>query len=114
MSLKPTYTYAAIVEKIVDGDTFDVALDLGMRIQVRTRLRLAHVDAPETSTDEGKHAKLMVTAKMPVGAPITVATQKPDKYGRALATVQLEDGSDLAAWMLTNVPGARAYEGGAR
>lgn len=114
MSIKPTYTYAATIEKVVDGDTFDVDLDLGMRAHLKTRLRLAHVDAAESFTLDGKNAKAVVGAKMPVGTVVTVATQKPDKYGRAVATVVLADGTDMAQWMLANVPGTRAYEGGTR
>lgn len=111
--LRPTFTYVATVERVVDGDTFDVDLDLGMRTHVRTRLRLEHVDAPEMKTPAGREAKALVEAKMPVGSVVTVATQKPDKYGRALASVQLPDGSDLATWLL-KVAMASPYEGGAR
>lgn len=114
MTLTPSFVYHAVVEKVIDGDTIDVDLDLGMRIHFKTRLRLEHVDAPEVSTVEGKNAKVAVTALVPVGTAVTVATTKPDKYGRALATVVLPDGTDLSSWVLANVPGAKPYEGGTR
>lgn len=111
--LTPTFTYAAVVERVVDGDTFDVDLDLGMHVHVKARLRLEHIDAPEMKTPEGQAARAAVEAKMPVGTAVTVATQKPDKYGRALATVQLPNGTDLASWMLAGGFG-HGYEGGTR
>lgn len=111
--LKPVFTYAATVLAVVDADTIDVDLDLGMRIHVQTRLRLAHVDAAETRTVEGKNAKTLVTTLIPFGTKVIVATQKPDKYGRTLATVVLPDGSDLSDFVLS-LPGSKPYEGGTR
>lgn len=111
--MRPTFVYAATVEAVIDGDTIDVDLDLGMRMHFKTRLRLAHVDAAETSTIEGKNAKVMVAAMVPVGTKVTVSTQKPDKYGRTLATVVLADGSDLSDFVLS-LPGSKPYEGGPR
>jgi micrococcal nuclease len=113
-TLQPAYTYAATVERVVDADTLDVALDLGMRIQLRTRLRLADVDAPERFTSEGREATEFVSALLSVlGHHVVVETQKPDKYGRALAAVQLGDGTDLADQLLS-AGHARPYDGGAR
>lgn len=111
--IRPTFHYAATVERVVDGDTLDVDLDLGMRVHLKTRLRVAHVDTPETSTDAGKEARAYVSALLPAGAPVTVSTAKPDKYGRALATVILPDGKDLASLLLDG-GFAQPYEGGAK
>lgn len=117
--MTPSFTYAAKVERVVDADTIDVALDLGMRVHLRTRLRVAHIDAPELSTPEGKAARTFVVDLLPVGAPVVVATRKPDKYGRALADVAFAIGDqaldvDLAGLLVVAGHARGNYEGGAR
>lgn len=119
--MAPAFTYAATVERVVDADTIDVQLDLGMRIYFRVRLRVAHIDAPEVWTQEGKDARAFVAALLDPSLAeyrrVIVATHKPDKYGRALADVTYvdDDGSrqDLAD-ILLELGYARPYEGGAR
>lgn len=111
--MTPSYTYAATVERVVDGDTLDVSLDLGMRVYLRTRLRLEGIDAPELHTSEGKAARDYVVQAMALGTLVTVATRKPDRYGRALARVTLPDGRDLTTVLLEAGHG-RPYDGGAR
>jgi micrococcal nuclease len=121
--MKPSFTYAAKVERVVDADTIDVELDLGMRVYVRTRLRVAHIDAPEMRTMEGKDAARYVEAVLAdldrpgCYLPVVVETQKPDKFGRALADVRYRD--DAGQWndlaqVLISAGHARPYEGGAR
>lgn len=120
-TMAPAFTYAAKVERVVDADTIDVELDLGMRVYFRTRLRVAHIDAPEVSTQEGKDARAFVAGLLDPGLAtyrrVVVATHKPDKYGRALADVTYidDDGwrQDLAD-ILLELGYARPYEGGAR
>lgn len=115
---KPTFVYHGTVEKVVDGDTLDLDLDLGMRIHTHTRIRLAHIDTPEHGTEKGDAATAYVRDILPVGAPVVVATEKPDKYGRALATVDFVlpgqaggDMQDLAVHLMNKGYG-KPYEGG--
>ena len=42
------YEYSANVLRVVDGDTIDVMVDLGMHIHVKERIRLLGVNTPET------------------------------------------------------------------
>jgi len=42
------YVYDAKVERVVDGDTIDIMVDLGFRTFQRIRVRLYGVDTPET------------------------------------------------------------------
>lgn len=109
----PSYLYRATVVRVIDGDTIDVTIDLGFRVNISTRLRLAHIDTPELSTKEGKAVRAFLTQLLPAGEPCTVATQKPDKYGRALADITLPDGRDLATVLLDSGLG-KPYEGGAK
>lgn len=111
--MTPSFTYAATVLHVVDADTIDVDLDLGMRVHLHTRLRVRHIDAPERYTDAGKAAIAFVLDLLPIGSRVTVATSKPDKYGRALADVALVDGRDFAGELVA-AGHAVTYEGGTR
>lgn len=110
--VEPTYTYTARVLRVIDGDTYDVEIDVGFRMVTRLPLRLAHVDAPEHNTTAGQGVIAFVTAFLgPLPRPVLVRTYKPtDKYGRYLADVFV-DGADLGATLLTT-DRAKAYEGG--
>ena len=45
------YYYRCEVERVVDGDTIDVHIDLGFKVILRKqRLRLAGIDTPESRT----------------------------------------------------------------
>ena len=40
----------ATVDRVVDGDTVDLIIDLGFDVLIRERVRLAGIDAPESRT----------------------------------------------------------------
>lgn len=112
------FQYRATVIEIHDGDTFKLDIDLGLEVWLRgQKLRLAHADAPELSTPEGKTALYWVSEAMPVGSTVTIDTTRAEgdkeKYGRWLAQVTLPDGEDLATLMI-GAGHAVPYEGGAR
>ena len=44
------YEYSCTVDRVVDGDTIDVVLDLGFDILYRSRVRLYGIDTPESRT----------------------------------------------------------------
>ena len=44
------YEYSCKVERVVDGDTIDVVLDLGFDILHKCRVRLYGIDTPESRT----------------------------------------------------------------
>ena len=87
------YFYKAHVERIVDGDTIDIQLDLGMSIFRRERVRLWGIDAPEMRTKLGKEARAYLVNRANEKGwlvnPLYVRTIKDetDKYGRYLAIV---------------------------
>lgn len=84
------WQYAARVDRVVDGDTLSVDVDLGFRVMTRQRLRLLDVDAPETrgvSRDAGAASKAALERLLPVGCAVVVETAKGDRYGRWLARV---------------------------
>lgn len=93
--------YRAVIRHHVDGDTFDALIDMGFNDYRYQPVRLLGVDTPETNRaatrEAGLAALAYVRSVMPVGARVLVHTQPdPDSFGRYLARVQLEDGSDLS------------------
>ncbi len=84
---KDLYTYEAIVEKIIDGDTFKVRIDLGFDTWKDETLRLRGIDCPEIDTPEGQAAKTFVQSYIKQADRILVQSSRDDKYGRYLADV---------------------------
>ena len=90
-----TFSYQATKATVIDGDTLDVTLDLGFRIEHRIRLRLKGINCPEMNTAEGKAAKQFTTEWIAARLPtMTVNTFKDatEKYGRYLARITAADG----------------------
>lgn len=44
------YMYKCIVDRVIDGDTIDVTIDLGFNVLHKTRIRLNAIQTPETRT----------------------------------------------------------------
>lgn len=91
MAVKPTYTYRAALERVVDGDTIDITIDLGFRVGTNQRVRLEGINAPERNTAEGQAAiKYLQEWFGPTLRPLVIESSKPgggDKYGRFLARI---------------------------
>jgi hypothetical protein len=90
-SKKEIYTYLAHLERVVDGDTIVVRLDLGFDIFQREILRLAKIDAAPIETKEGKLAAKKLTEILAKAQKLIVRTNKTDIFGRYIADVFLED-----------------------
>ncbi|MHC1610385.1 MAG: thermonuclease family protein [Candidatus Methanospirareceae archaeon] len=45
--MQPEYIYKAKLERVVDGDTVDLIVDVGFYISVHQRFRLKGIDTPE-------------------------------------------------------------------
>ena len=78
------YEYSCKVERVVDGDTCDVVLDLGFDILYRSRVRLYGIDTPESRTrnkDEkarGKLAKAFLEESIAEGDKVVIQTKLKD------------------------------------
>lgn len=105
-----SYEYKAIVENVVDGDTIDVAIDLGFKIQTRQRVRLARIDTPERGQVNYQTAKDFVK-NVVLGKSVTITTNKVSKWGYYLAEVMLADGRNLSD-TLAQAQLAKYYDGG--
>ena len=93
------YEYSCTVERVVDGDTIDVVLDLGFDIMYKSRVRLYGIDTPESRTrdlDEkarGKMAGAFLKKAIEEGAKVVIQTEVKDsrgKYGRVLGNVVVD------------------------
>ena len=98
------YEYKAYVERVVDGDTVDLTIDLGFHTYVVKRVRLSRINAPERFTEEGKLAKSFVENALAVGMEVVVQTQldSKDKYGRVLGEIFIDKHFSLNEMMLMN------------
>ncbi len=79
--------------KIVDGDTVDVDIDLGFGITISNRVRLNGINAAETRTlnieekTKGLAAKEWLKKELSREGEWIIETSKEDKYGRYLGTL---------------------------
>jgi endonuclease YncB( thermonuclease family) len=86
-ALKPGYTYTAFLQRVIDGDTFWVALAAGWGGIAHQKLRLRNIDCPELDTPEGKAAKKFVELQLTGAGPLTVYSSKNDNHDRYEADV---------------------------
>ena len=65
MSASPdSFVYNAVLDRVIDGDTIDVTLDLGFDIKLhKQRVRLAGIDTPESRTRNLAEKALGLKAK---------------------------------------------------
>lgn len=98
------HAYKAFVEKVVDGDTIRVNLDLGFGIFHHEILRLAKINAPEMASEEGKKCAQVLTEILKDVPFLIIRTIKTDIYGRYIADVFLPQFSESKKTKLTVEP----------
>lgn len=87
------YKYKAIVNRIVDGDTVNLTIDLGFRMTMTANCRLAKINAYElNSTDYDErilahNAKDYLHEKLPIGDKVIIESTGLDKYGRPVVLI---------------------------
>ena len=96
------YEYACKVERVVDGDTVDVVLDLGFNVLHSVRVRLVGIDTPESRTrDLDEKARGLLAKEFLKNwlsqehekKKIVIKTFKKSKgkFGRVLAEIWVND-----------------------
>jgi micrococcal nuclease len=82
------FEYEAKILRVIDGDTVEAEVDLGFRVKMTMKLRLATINAPEISTAEGKKTKAVLVNAIE-GKKVTILSlkDKQEKYGRYLAHI---------------------------
>ncbi|BBL70839.1 thermonuclease family protein [Methylogaea oryzae] len=73
--------------KILDGDTLIIVTAQGDR---QARVRLAQIDAPETSQAFGQRSKQSLS-DLVYGKGVQVAVEKTDQYGRLIGVVHVDN-----------------------
>ena len=93
------YTYKVKeINRVVDGDTVDITIDLGFGLTKKERVRVAGIDTPESRTRDlyekklGKEASAYLESQLQ--GKIIIKTEKDGKYGRMLGWLYKE-GQDL-------------------
>jgi micrococcal nuclease len=96
------YEYKAMVNRVVDGDTIDVTIDLGFSVWKKMRVRMEGINTPESRTRDLEEKKRGLAAKDRLKSILEFNDNKcvlkvsgVGKYGRALATVLVESLSPL-------------------
>ena len=127
-SRKSCYNFRVTkINRVVDGDTIDVTIDLGFDLYKKERVRVAGVDTPEKRTRDleekelGIHAtnwmKDKLTETIKGDEELTIRTELKGgvgKYGRLLGWLYVgEDTVSLNEKMITEGY-AWAYDGGTK
>ena len=120
------FQYEALVNRVVDGDTLEMQIDLGFGVKIDQMVRLAHLNTPD-ELSYGVNgvidpAKDFIMSKIPPGSVCIVNISRKEKWGRWLAEIYYLPGSisrvDIVAQgrqlnkELIDAGLAVAYEGG--
>ena len=127
-SRKSCYNFRVVsIDKVLDGDTIDVTIDLGFDLYKKERVRIAGVDTPEKRTRNLEEKKLGLDATAWLKDKLEGAIDGDDelsirtelvggvgKYGRLLGWLYIGD-SDLSLNEQMITEGyAHAYDGGTK
>lgn len=114
------YTYKATLDRVVDGDTVDLNIDLGFDVWIKKRVRLHHVDTPEKRTRDllekvfGYLASDFVSVNLHKAKKMVIKTTidgSTDKYGRVLGEIWCDDDTTSINDQLIEKRYAVKYEG---
>ena len=127
-SRKSCYNFRVVkINRVVDGDTIDVTLDLGFSLTKKERVRIAGVDTPEKRTRNLEEKELGIDATnwlkdkikdtLTGDDELTIRTELVGgvgKYGRLLGWLYVgDDDYSLNEQMITEGY-AWAYDGGTK
>tara|TARA_A200000159_G_C7214701_1_gene293545 strand:+ start:309 stop:680 length:372 start_codon:yes stop_codon:yes gene_type:complete len=113
--IKP-FVYNAILDRVIDGDTIDVHLDLGFNVFLnKQRVRLHGIDTPESRTRDLAEKKLGLAAKDRLielcGTKLKLESLGKGKYGRILGIPYTEDGEDICQILIKEGHAVEYYGG---
>ena len=127
-SRKSCYNFRVIsIDKVVDGDTIDVTIDLGFDLYKKERVRVAGVDTPEKRTRNLEEKALGLDATAWIKDKLEGAVNGDDdliirteldggvgKYGRLLGWLYIGDGNVSLNEQMIEEGYAHAYDGGTK
>ena len=125
-SRKSCYNFRVIsIDKVVDGDTIDVTIDLGFDLYKKERVRVAGVDTPEKRTRNLEEKALGLDATAWIKNKLEGAVDGDDdliirteldggvgKYGRLLGWLYIGDATVSLNERMIDEGYAWAYAGG--
>ena len=125
---KSCYNFRVIeINRVLDGDTIDVTIDLGFDLYKKERVRVAGVDTPEKRTRDLEEKALGIDATNWLKEKLEGALAGDDdlvirtelvggvgKYGRLLGWLYLGDGSLSLNEQMIAEGYAWAYDGGTK
>ena len=116
MSNPEPFVYNCTLDRVIDGDTIDVNIDLGFNVWLnKQRVRLNGIDTPESRTRDLAEKKLGLAAKDRLkelcGTNLKVKSLGKGKYGRILGIPYTQDGKDICK-LLIDEGHAVEYHGG--
>ena len=127
-SRKSCYNFRVIsIDKVVDGDTIDVTIDLGFDLYKKERVRVAGVDTPEKRTRNLEEKALGLDATAWIKDHLEGAIAGDDdliirteldggvgKYGRLLGWLYIGDATVSLNEKMIDEGYAWAYDGGTK
>ena len=125
---KSCYNFRVVeINKVLDGDTIDVTIDLGFDLFKKERVRVAGVDTPEKRTRDLEEKALGIDATNWLKEKLEGALAGDDdlvirtelvggvgKYGRLLGWLYLGDGDVSLNEAMIDEGYAWAYDGGTK
>ena len=127
-SRKSCYNFRVVsIDKVVDGDTIDVTIDLGFDLFKKERVRVAGVDTPEKRTRNLEEKALGLDATAWIKDQLEGAVDGDDdliirteldggvgKYGRLLGWLYIGDATVSLNEKMIDEGYAWAYDGGTK
>ena len=127
-SRKSCYNFRVVsIDKVVDGDTIDVTIDLGFDLSKKERVRVAGVDTPEKRTRNLEEKALGLDATAWIKEHLEGAINGDDdliirteldggvgKYGRLLGWLYIGDAIVSLNERMIDEGYAWAYDGGSK
>lgn len=110
MIIAPVYIYRATLDRVVDGDTFYLWIDLGFYIKAKKLVRLHNVNCPESSKPGGAEATSFVRSLLQENS-ILVKTYKDQRsFTRWICDVWVETAHEPVSVASTLVANGHAVE----
>jgi len=113
------YEYNAKLLRVVDGDTVDAMVDLGMDVWIKKRIRFYGVDTWESRTRNKEEKKKGLIAKERTkellgehGGGFQIKSHGVGKYGRVLGELYVEGHTRTVNQTLIDEGHAYKYSGG--
>ena len=128
-SRKSCYNFRVVsIDKVLDGDTIDVTIDLGFDLYKKERVRIAGVDTPEKRTRDLEEKALGIDATNWLkkkledtiagdGDELTIRTELEGgvgKYGRLLGWLYINEETISLNEKMIEEGYAWAYDGGTK